>query len=121
MNIDGANIDDTERLRILREMECEETEANEAMQRRYVVDPRIEETADIDQLALQRMLSCEWLARIQTIRPEEFRYMTPAERRTWADRAERFAKRFTSISRWMGLNAGPKPEVPDYLRAAGGA
>lgn len=79
-------------------------------------DP-LEDTIDIDELAKQRLLDNKWLARLQTISPQEFGQLTPSERRVLAARAERFAKRFGEIANWMRINSSPEPEPPRFLRA----
>lgn len=93
-----------------------ETEGARSPVSRHVVDPRLEDTIDIELLAVQRMLDGKWLARLQTIKPQEFGEMTPSQQRTWTDRAERFAKRFAEIHNWMRRNCASVPEIPEFLR-----
>jgi hypothetical protein len=100
-----------------REEAIAEERAALTLMRPLVVDPHLENTIDIDMLAVERMLDGKWLARLQTITPEAFGQMTPVERRTWADRAERFRKRFTAIAGWMEAHAERAPALPEFLKA----
>jgi len=90
--------------------------------RQHVVDPRLEDTIDIEMLALQRLLDSKWMARIQTITPKEFGQLTTVEQRTWLARAERIEKRFGEQANMMRRNVrGPELQLPDALRAISAA
>lgn len=78
------------------------------------VDP-LDETVDIDALAMERVLDNKWLARLQTIGPLEFGTLTPSERRVLAARADRFAKRFGEIANWMRAAAPREIQPPLFL------
>jgi hypothetical protein len=101
---------------LLTEHRAMESEGDRSPTSKHVVDPHLEDTIDIELLAVQRMLDGKWLARLQTISPQEFGQLTAVEQRTWTDRAERFAKRFAEIHNWMSRNAPAKPEIPKFLR-----
>jgi len=68
------------------------------------------------------MLDSKWMARIQTIKAEEFGHMTTAEQRTWLARCERIEKRFGEQANMMRRNVrGAAAELPAYLRERGAA
>ena len=102
-----------------REEAIAEERAALAQMRPQVVDPRLEETIDIELLAVQRLLDLSRFKRLLSIQPKEFGELTAVEQRNLLRAAEGFRKRFDEISTWMGRNAKTPPATPEFLKATG--
>lgn len=87
--------------------------------RPQVVDPRLEQTIDIELLAVQRMLDLSRFKRLLSIQPKEYGQLTAVEQRNLLRAADGFRKRFDEISTWMGRNAKAVPDAPAFLKATG--
>lgn len=99
----------------------EETEG-ERSPIKHIVDPRLEQTIDINALALERLLDGKWLAQLQTMTAEQFGRLSATEQRTWTLRAIRFEKRFAEIANMCRRNCAAPPQRSayplDFARAA---
>lgn len=82
-----------------------------------VVIPELEDTIDIELLALQRMLDLSRFKRLMSITPQEFGQLTSVEKRNLLRAAEGFQKRFDEITAWMGRSTPATPPLPEFLKA----
>lgn len=92
-----------------------ETEGSRSPPSKHVI-PELEETLDIELLALQRLLDLTRFKRLMSITPEQFGELDQVERRLLLRAAEGFQKRFDEICSWMGRNTAAAPPVPKYIR-----
>lgn len=90
-----------------------------AAMRPQVVDPRLEETIDIELLAVQRMLDFSRFKRLMSITPKEFGQLSQVEKRLLLRAASGFQKRFDELVNWMSRNSPVEPELPAQLQAKG--
>lgn len=103
-----------ELLALHREME---SEGDRSPSGRFVI-PALEDTIDIELLALQRLLDVTRFKRLMSITPQEFGQITPVEQRLLLRAAAGFQKRFDEICAWMGRNVRPDVDVPQFLRTS---
>jgi hypothetical protein len=80
--------------------------------------PELEQTVDIELLAVQRMLDFSRMKRLLNILPQEFGQLSQVERRLLLRAARGFEKRFGEVSTWMARNTAPEPELPANLKAS---
>lgn len=79
--------------------------------------PELEDTIDIELLAVQRMLDFSRMKRLLSILPQDFGQLSAVEQRLLLRAADGFHKRFDAISSWMRRNVAPEPALPPYLQA----
>jgi hypothetical protein len=123
MIVDGKRLTIAQELKLHADLEHEETQALERMVEpatepatKHVVVERLEQTIDIELLALQRMLDLSRFKRLMNIQPREYGQLAAVEQRNLLRAATGFRKRFDEIESWMTLNCAEEIETPECWR-----